>query len=470
MDDLCMSEVKKWLPKTYVDQTIESRNSVSKKIRVLMAQGKIPDEGWDDAIIEDLLLKLSLMDSNNFKENIGVGEREARIYSNLVYRRHFRLGHGIGRSGDIAEVQPKAAGSSILNKITNSMVLDAINMSGGNNVKSCFIVPMATGMAIVLCLLTLKKKRPNAKFILWSRIDQKSCFKSIATAGFQSVVVENKLVGDELQTNIEEIDKQVKDLGSENIACILTTTSCFAPRVPDSLIEVAEICQNNDIPHIVNNAYGIQSSKCMHLIYEANRVGRVDAFVQSTDKNFMVPVGGAIIAGYNEKIVEEIRKTYPGRGSSTPSVDMFITLLSLGQNGYKKLLKERKSNMVYLKERLNQCADTYGERVLQTKNPISIAVTLNNFHNEGTKAATEVGSMLFKRCVSGTRVIAPGDDKIINGHTFKNWGSHHNYYPFPYFTAAAAIGMTQTDCDKFIKRLDNVLSKQASKMGICVKD
>lgn len=42
------------------------------------------------------------------------------------------------------------------------------------------------------------------------------------------------------------------------------------------------------------------------------RVGRIDAFVQSLDKNFMVPVGGAIIAGFDEDFIKEISKTYPG--------------------------------------------------------------------------------------------------------------------------------------------------------------
>ena len=41
-----------------------------------------------------------------------------------------RLGHGIGRSGDIAAIQPKAAGSSILMKLTNSMALDVLRMAG----------------------------------------------------------------------------------------------------------------------------------------------------------------------------------------------------------------------------------------------------------------------------------------------------------------------------------------------------
>lgn len=51
--------------------------------------------------------EVSLMDSNNFVKSVGVGEREARVASPLVYRRHFGLAHGIGRSGDVAAEQPK---------------------------------------------------------------------------------------------------------------------------------------------------------------------------------------------------------------------------------------------------------------------------------------------------------------------------------------------------------------------------
>ena len=41
-----------------------------------------------------------------------------------------RLAHGIGRSGDITAVQPKAAGSSLLNNITNRLVLDSLKIAG----------------------------------------------------------------------------------------------------------------------------------------------------------------------------------------------------------------------------------------------------------------------------------------------------------------------------------------------------
>ena len=34
------------------------------------------------------------------------------------------------------------------------------------------------------------------------------------------------------------------------------------------LSEVAGLCKKYDIPHIANNAYGVQSSKCMHIIEE----------------------------------------------------------------------------------------------------------------------------------------------------------------------------------------------------------
>lgn len=70
--------------------------------------------GWDELSIELLLAELAAMDSNNFPGNIGAGEREGRVYCSLVARRHFRMSHGVGRSGNIAEVQPKSAGASLL--------------------------------------------------------------------------------------------------------------------------------------------------------------------------------------------------------------------------------------------------------------------------------------------------------------------------------------------------------------------
>lgn len=38
----------------------------------------------------------------------------------------------------------------------------------------------------------------------------------------------------------------------------------------------------------------------------------MDAFVQSTDKNFMVPVGGTIIAGFDKLFINKVSQSYPG--------------------------------------------------------------------------------------------------------------------------------------------------------------
>ena len=50
-----------------------------------------------------------MMDSNNFLDNVGVGEREVRALSPIVARRHRNLAHGTGRSGDVAAEQPASA-------------------------------------------------------------------------------------------------------------------------------------------------------------------------------------------------------------------------------------------------------------------------------------------------------------------------------------------------------------------------
>ena len=150
----------------------------------------MPIDGWSEIEIERLLQKFSDMDSNNFPNNCGVGEREGRVYSNLVCRKTWNLAHGVGRSGDLREPQPKAAGSSMIVSLTNSLVVDWLRFSGARSIKEAFVAPVSTGMAMVLCLLTLRLKRPHAKYVVWSRIDQKSCFKAIITAGYIPIIVD----------------------------------------------------------------------------------------------------------------------------------------------------------------------------------------------------------------------------------------------------------------------------------------
>jgi len=454
----CCELAAKIVGEGYARQGWENASVRETKLARLMEQAKLPDRGWSDMEIDLTLRELSALDSNNFSANCGVGEREARIYSSIVRNRHFGFGHGIGRSGDICEVQPKAAGSSIISKLTNSMLLDTLKVAGVSRVKQCFLVPTATGMALTLCLLFFRKKRPEAKYVIWSRIDQKSCFKSIITAGFIPIIIQLERVGDELRTNMEAIQARIEELGPSSVLCVFSTTSCFAPRAHDNIPEIAQLCKHYNVPHLVNNAYGVQSSKCCYLIDEAARVGRLDFFVQSTDKNYLVPVGGAIIAGFDRHLVAELSKSYPGRASGSPTLDMFVTLLSMGSSGFKTLLSRRKNNFLKLRDQLIHLADRFKLHVLETKNnTISIAMTVGK---EG-KSATHLGSMLFTRGVSGTRVVAK-NVKDIEGYRFEGWGSHTSQPFHAYLTASAAIGMDEEEIDIFIKRLAKVLEKAKS--------
>ena len=90
---------------SYIQQGLEEKQSQDNLIHNLLSTKQLPLHGWSNLSIEYLLQQIRMMDSNNFHGNIGVGEREGRIYSSLVSQRHYSLSHGIGRSGDIAEIQ-----------------------------------------------------------------------------------------------------------------------------------------------------------------------------------------------------------------------------------------------------------------------------------------------------------------------------------------------------------------------------
>ena len=47
------------------------------------------------------------------------------------------------------------------------------------------------------------------------------------------------------------------------------------------------------------------------------RVGRVDYVVMSTDKNFLVPVGGGIVTSQNKQKLRALAESYPGRASAS---------------------------------------------------------------------------------------------------------------------------------------------------------
>ncbi|QDZ20896.1 O-phosphoseryl-tRNA(Sec) selenium transferase [Chloropicon primus] len=462
------------VPGTYLNQGAQALASRRKLFKKLLSNRRLPDEAWDEDSVRLFLKELALMDSNNFLQNAGVGEREGRIHSRLVYDRHYGLAHGIGRSGDISAVQPKAAGSSLLCKVCNFLVKDAFEVAGLGEVGYVTTVPVATGMALSLVLQALKRHNPSGKYVLWPRIDQKTCLKCIYAANLQALVVENVLEGDQLVTDVGKLEAEVESKGGE-ILCVLTTTSCFAPRASDKIVDVAKLCKRQGVAHIINNAYGVQSSEICKEITSSWRKGRVDAVVQSTDKNFMVPVGGAVIVGKKgfSDVPQMVDKSYPGRASMSPLLDVTITLLSLGAKGWADLLKERESLYLYLGQRLRSFASAKGERVLETPgNPISFAMTLDGFRESACGGSDErtrfLGSMLFQRCISGARVYSPGKSQAVCGHEFVNYGAHSSAYPHSYLNAAAAIGMTERDVDHFLGKLEACWEKVRGKAeGAC---
>ena len=305
------------IPKNHATVGFSNMVVASKQYRSLFVNRRLGDAGWSDVQIQTFLFLLSTLDTNNKavatcgdtnSDSVesrwcGVGEREGRVYSSLVSHRHFGLSHGMGRSGDITEPQPKAVGSSVLVKLTLLLVLDIARRGSGLDAKGPaahgILLPLCTGMSMALVLSHLREAETstststtqnNKNIVLWSRIDQKSCFKAIQSAGLKCVVVETKLEGDAVVTDMDAMEAAMKQYEGKVLA-VITTTSCFAPRVPDKVDQVAKLCAQTNVAHIINNAYGLQCQATSKLINRACVLGRVDAIVCSTDKNFLVPVG-----------------------------------------------------------------------------------------------------------------------------------------------------------------------------------
>lgn len=72
---------------------------------------------------------------------------------------------------------------------------------------------------------------------------------------------------------------------------------------------------------------------------------------------------------------------------------------------------------------------------------------------EGQLPTTFLGSMLFSRFVSGTRVVARGKSQEVAGCSFQGFGAHFDAYPHDYLTMAVALGTIERDVDEFISRL-----------------
>jgi O-phospho-L-seryl-tRNASec:L-selenocysteinyl-tRNA synthase len=155
----------------------------------------------------------------------------------------------------------------------------------------------------------------------------------------------------------------------------------------------------------------------------------------------------------------------------------------MGLNGYKDLLDQRKQLVNIFRQDLEGVAAAFGEKILDCpRNTISFGITLNtlgecinfsnisledvNEHNLAKKKAERTslfGSMLFTRCISGTRVVPKGQSKTISGERFIGFGSSTNDYPHSYLTAACAIGLSSTESEEFFIRLEKCFGDFFSK-------
>jgi O-phosphoseryl-tRNA(Sec) selenium transferase, SepSecS len=94
-----------------------------------------------------------------------------------------------------------------------------------------------TGVEVV----SVRRNKPttnnkaNKTVVLWSRIDQKSCFKAITSAGLTCVVVPTKLDGDAVITDMDAMvvaiqQHQGKGLGHYHSDIMFRTTSTRSSR------------------------------------------------------------------------------------------------------------------------------------------------------------------------------------------------------------------------------------------------
>lgn len=644
---------------------LEAMASAHAHVRTVVCQRRLPDGPLPDAHINLLMAQLAALDSNNFPSHVGAGEREGRVFSSLVAARHYGMSHGVGRSGELDSHQPKAAGMSLLYPLCNALALDACRAAGFAASKRVFeaalVAPLATGMALSLVLRSLandetdRRRKAHAaalaayakaqpeetrdatndsansvaaasttppappvmpRYVVWCRIDQKTCLKCIAGAGLEPIVVNlrpapppkekggrrgknagentNEVAGGAsldaadstptssstssyfMQSHVDDIRAAIDSVGAEAVAAVLSTTSCFAPRLPDNVLAIGRLCAALNVPHVINNAYGLQSRAINTAINSAaeaaapkktnaqpsrpeDRKGegatadedekgaegaangedgannkkrrgaannaappaRIDAVVQSTDKNFMVPVGGAIIVG-PAAVVRSASQLYPGRASAAPIVDLFITLLAMGKARFLALSHTDRYALLHnsFMPAVSAFAAARGESVVfDERNDISFGMTLKhawrggrpNDGGEGcaedstadvtaamVNAAITIGSRLYHLGVTGPKVVypnasenvsalAPSASRAVSGIKFESYGMHGSdegatanarraasaaavdaalpsAVP-PMIIFACAVGMTEDDVRGFMRRLEEVypLGKPAAK-------
>ncbi|MCK5265675.1 MAG: O-phosphoseryl-tRNA(Sec) selenium transferase [Candidatus Thorarchaeota archaeon] len=429
-------EIERILDKT-IPESIARRgrttiDALLAPVRDILNRRIFPEKSLSDPQIELMVQILSSMDSDKDPDAARVGEREARVASPFVASLAANFNHGIGRSGQLTAPQPKAAGASLMQQVANSTALDAIRKLGLTNAKSGLVTPLSTGMSIALVMGALKRELGIGK-VLYPRIDHKSPQRGIALAGLEEVQIPTVVESDAVRVDLGELETNIARTKS---CAILATTTFFPPRESDPVKQIARLCSDHDIPFVINNAYGVQSQDIMAQIRSAIDAGRVDAIVQSSDKNFLTPVGGSIVVSPKSEIIEWTSDTYAGRASAAPVIQTLAALLSLGHERYKELQQQQLENLALLKDNLLNIAEKLNQRVLEIENPVAFAITMDNLD------VHEIGARLYNARVTGPRAVKKGD-----------FGSSTENYPHSYIVMNAAIGVRKEDVDTATDKL-----------------
>ena len=82
-----------------------------------------------------------------------------------------------------------------------------------------------------------------------------------------------------LETNYDQLEQRLREIPADEILCIMSITSCFAPREPDDAERIGDIAKKHGLFHLVNNAYGLQCSKTTEMLTQAMRKESVDYVV-----------------------------------------------------------------------------------------------------------------------------------------------------------------------------------------------
>lgn len=435
-------EIERILEKTIPENMLRrgriTVDSLLGPIKDVLNRRLFPKKALTDFQLEMMFQLLSSLDTDKDPEAARVGEREARVASPYVGRLSAGFNHGIGRSGKLAAPQPKAPGASQMQQVANNVSLDAIRKLGLSNMKAGLVTPLSTGMTISLVLGALRREY-GVKRVLYPRIDHTSPHRAIALSGLEEIVVPTLIEGDAVQMDLGFLEKEIKNSDS---SAVLATTTFFPPRESDPMKEIAKVCAEKDIPLVINNAYGVQSERVMSEIRAAVDAGRVDAVVQSSDKNFLAPVGASIVVTPKKGFIDSIADTYAGRATAAPVVQTLAALLAIGLDTYKDLQKEQLENKALLDEKMNEIAEKLGQRVLSVWNPVACAITMDGLD------VREIGARLYNARVTGPRAVEKGA-----------MGSSAENYPHSYIVMNAAIGASKNDVDTATTKLYKEASK-----------